>query len=131
MVHSDVEGAATDGSVNDPWQPIETAPKDGTVIMLYSKRDGVATGAWCSEVREDWQQIDATTKKLNGVEDLSQWHGTAANGVCIWSGHITHWMPLPPAPRSGDRTSASAHATLNEPNLPSLKSDSETEGRNG
>ena len=64
------------------WQPIETAPKDGTTILIYS------------------------AVPLPFVTDV-QWH----NGYfCLFDPYadehnqpivvgITHWMPLPPPPK--------------------------------
>jgi hypothetical protein len=51
------------------WQPIESAPKDGTRLMLWDSRNGgyAVTGAWVAGSAED--------------------HET-----------ITHWQPLPAAP---------------------------------
>jgi hypothetical protein len=70
----------------DAWRPIETAPKDGTEIVLWPALrrpiDGVVpptTGAWYTLSGEGlWY-------------DLSVGHH---NG--FWK--PTHWMPLPPAP---------------------------------
>jgi len=62
------------------WQPIETAPKDGTVIIVYgrfSPKENVQTVFYQTAA---W--ID--NKWLN-----------AANS---WLGDVTHWMPLPKAP---------------------------------
>ena len=60
------------------WQPIETAPKDGTqclgfVPSYYQGKGGCALVLW-----------------LNG-----QWMDGKA-----WACKPTHWMPLPPPPRS-------------------------------
>ena len=70
------------------WQPIETAPKDGTKIIVYFPALGkAATAHW--------------SKSCNNRTD----------GKWPWSYHVgsqafnrweapTHWMPLPPAPGS-------------------------------
>jgi hypothetical protein len=55
------------------WQPIETAPKDGTVVLIWSPSRG-ACAAW---------------KKGRG------WH--TEPGVYHVS-RPTHWMPLPDPP---------------------------------
>ena len=59
------------------WQPIETAPRDGTVVILFNADQRlVDAGHWtpyehCFEV------------------SLGDWW---------YTGDCTHWMPLPPAP---------------------------------
>jgi len=55
------------------WQPIETAPKDGTHVLLYREdwADDIAAG-WYSH---DWMQSNGT-----------------------WFLGATHWMPLPDPP---------------------------------
>jgi hypothetical protein len=54
------------------WQPIETAPKDGTWLLLYARHWGElpTIGMW-SQARNCWQDFD---------------HGLD---------RPTHWMPLP------------------------------------
>jgi hypothetical protein len=75
----------------DEWQPIETAPKDGTVVILFNDEN---------DENDDWSKISV------GVFDHSIWH-------CIYSlqtefGEFgmdtfvdcmpTHWRPLPNPP---------------------------------
>jgi hypothetical protein len=62
------------------WQPIETAPKDGTLILLY--RDGHhVLGCW----REDGYWSD----------DIELFFGTEYARENVPS----HWMPLPEPPK--------------------------------
>ena len=68
------------------WQPIETAPRDGTVIDL-----------WCSHGR-----IPCCSWRVAGnFNGDSAWHNES--GFPIEYGHPkkipTHWMPLPEPPR--------------------------------
>lgn len=74
------------------WQPIETAPRDGTHILGY--------GLWAGEI--------------NGPDDtpthavIYHWHGGGDYEGFDWSVHgtdayaawmkPTHWMPLPDPP---------------------------------
>jgi hypothetical protein len=70
----------------EAWRPIETAPKDGTAVLLFRQLDG-SDGYWLVGW---WQEADAG------------W---------FWGSHKllreamapTHWMPLPtpPAIRTG------------------------------
>ena len=60
------------------WQPIETAPKDGTVVDLLI--DGKRTIDCCYE--------------------HNQWYKVMEEGTrCILWSKITHWMPLPKPPK--------------------------------
>lgn len=64
------------------WQKIETAPKDGTQIMIYDPANGGCnTAAWLDGV---WDNAQA---------DRGQYEYPSA----------THWMPLP-APPSASRS---------------------------
>jgi hypothetical protein len=66
------------------WQPIEKAPKDGTVYLAYAngkiftenKPPNCYPGEW------EWN------------EHRQQWRGRAG----FWL--ATHWMPLPPLPKA-------------------------------
>ena len=68
------------------WQPIETAPRDGTEILMTNGVD-VSSGQWFSEYGGTYDQEGAP----NGDGCDAGWMD--------WSGGIpdpTHWMPLPP-----------------------------------
>lgn len=64
------------------WQPIETAPKDGTDFLLY--------------------EGDTTRKQWRGSWFAESWVCSASSDdhTVAWMMRIkpTHWMPLPPAP---------------------------------
>jgi hypothetical protein len=62
------------------WQPIETAPKDGTLVLLDSPTwDVPCSGSW---------QMD---RRMN-AECWTDYHG----GVFIEEYEPTHWLCLPP-----------------------------------
>jgi hypothetical protein len=69
----DVAGAA-------PWQPPETAPKDGTQIL-----------AWWPQTRE------------YGVVRWSDEEGSWLEGAADYPDGFTHWMLPPAGPQKGDR----------------------------
>ena len=58
------------------WQPIDTAPKDKTLFLV-----------WCPEYRG-----------LSSMFSLCAWHDDA--GFCVDELRTpTHWMPLPEPPK--------------------------------
>lgn len=68
------------------WQPIETAPKDGTVIDVWvkdlKKNDGSGqrrTHVWWSKNADRWSDDWLHVPRMFGVKP-------------------THWMPLPEPP---------------------------------
>jgi len=64
------------------WQPIDTAPKDVDVLLLYLDGSGVQPGYWDRD-NDCW--LACETKGLTG----GRWYSTP-----------THWMPLPDPPPS-------------------------------
>ena len=67
------------------WQPIETAPKDGTNVLLVNRKGNMATGLW----------------RGRGV--MAGWWLRGGNGPNVFfNDHHgpTHWMPLPAPPQS-------------------------------
>lgn len=84
------------------WQPIETAPKDGTVIDLwvcYSTGEGFrATDAyWCE------QGFDYGPDRCDGKPGWAAahmgWDGAEGYADNPADGDVaTHWMPIPQPP---------------------------------
>jgi len=67
------------------WQPIETAPKDGTQVLLHLS-DGQATVA---------EYVMAT-------DGFAGWEvAHTERGAIYLMIRATHWMPLPEPPTSG------------------------------
>jgi len=63
------------------WQPIETAPKDGTEVWVYvAEHDG-----------------------LRAFQCACAWHPDAGWCACVLR-DITHWMPLPAPPNVNKNT---------------------------
>lgn len=79
------------------WQPIETAPKDGTGILLSNGKD-VAEGHWYFEEGGTTEHRDLDGRYIDQTDS----DGYA--GWLDWDGGMqpapTHWMPLPAAPEA-------------------------------
>ena len=75
------------------WQPIKTAPKDGTVLVLKERLGGIVTGLWFTEP---------------GCRD-ARWYLASEDGRALCCHHEydtemflldpTHWIPLPEPPK--------------------------------
>jgi hypothetical protein len=74
------------------WQPIETAPKDGTYILLYESDQSrpVKMGCWLdSEHKRNGQVIHSAQRWSYGI-------------IWVFGGdnpNPTHWMPIPEPPK--------------------------------
>ena len=76
------------------WQPIETAPRDGTPILLTDGRSCVHL-AWYQDAYEPypWFLVDSFDHRTNeqGTDTVE-----LNSAMEVWP---THWMPLPEAPQ--------------------------------
>jgi hypothetical protein len=64
------------------WQPIETAPKDGTNFLACSEASSVFLAHYA-----------------NGIVDSSSW----GDDYGYMERRATHWMPLPAPPSTDDK----------------------------
>lgn len=101
------------------WQPIETAPRDGTLILALCAGI-VCTIAYRHDTEPVYQDIIVwwwPFRKVRSVEvrreKVEYWSIVSlyrkANGRIAWGWDVSpnidpsHWMPLPPAPSQGDQ----------------------------
>lgn len=72
------------------WQPIATAPRDGTDILLVDSRagaGGMVVASWSEEIHEEASRSGHC------------WWGQEASGAFGYhTDAFTHWMPLPAPP---------------------------------
>lgn len=61
------------------WQPIETAPTDGTRVLLWANVDG------------DWHVVI-------GLFRFNDWDVTDPDSGCDARAYPLYWMPLPDLP---------------------------------
>jgi hypothetical protein len=69
------------------WQPIETAPKDGTAILIWP-----ANASFYGD--------EATSYVVRWHDWKEAW--IEASGEEYAAFYPTHWMPLPAPPKKGD-----------------------------
>ena len=74
-------GAAIDAAEAEAWQPIDTAPKSGTSILVYDG-NGIFICSWY----DDKWDVD---------HDVGGWE--YQEGI-----NATHWRPLPAPPKMED-----------------------------
>ena len=79
--------------MSDKWQAIETAPKDGTLIVL-----GASKGVWLGKYLPVYG---------SGFRPENPWSSMLLNHDHMAERYTrpTHWMPLPtpPKPEQGDQ----------------------------
>lgn len=91
-------GAELEQVVGDTgWQPIETAPKDGTTILLVA--EGTVIAAWWHDDFGpfQWVFVDDPRESLTGCCDHEGTGRVYTNGYPV--DVPTHWMPLPEPPQ--------------------------------
>ena len=80
------------------WQPIETAPKDGTTILVWFKQHGAMTVCWGD------RDYDHTSEYAIWLVDDHKHGPYPVRGYS--RGDDTHWMPLPSAPQPAEPSPA-------------------------
>ena len=76
------------------WQPISTAPKDGTKVLIVNEYGGIDVAGYVEEWRE-------RTEFVRHAKDGDVYR-TVREECGYWESETaycpTHWMPLPPTP---------------------------------
>lgn len=81
--------------IPDQWQPIETAPKDGTVVLVTNGKES-SFASWLTE--DDIQDLDFEDDDLTeGFYEATD-HHKHYDVFYFKFDQPTHWMPLPNPP---------------------------------
>lgn len=87
------------------WQPIESAPKDGSDILIRAHGMAIearyAAGEWSEDTPIGPAEYDGAV--WVAFDDALQFEieEGAGEGGGDFHGPVTHWMPLPDAPEQG------------------------------
>lgn len=72
------------------WQPIDTAPQDGPIMVFQPKRE-LFEGYWLDEI--------VVVAERNGFDGWTVSHVSGYEWESeLDSKYVTHWMPLPVSP---------------------------------
>jgi len=73
------------------WQPIETAPRDGTEILGVIRTP-------TDEVKNFIEEHHAPCKQRNLILIIRYWRNKWRSNIDELLGYPTHWVPLPKPP---------------------------------
>lgn len=71
------------------WLPIDSAPKDGTTVLLYSNKNGLG-----------WDVVGYGRYEKLGIIEGWISGGFSETPGNLGLAHPTHWMPLPTPPKN-------------------------------
>lgn len=78
------------------WQPIKSAPTDGTPFLMSNGRT-VEVGWWsAADERFPWRFVDDTAEAITGCCDREETERVATNAYR--AGTVLWWQPLPEPP---------------------------------
>lgn len=94
------QARAIESALQPAWRDIESAPKDGRVVLLGKFN---SHNKWRT-MRGQWFSADAIAETWEDPDDAPEgWYETSVEAEDmpnVWYTEPTHWMPLPPAPKA-------------------------------
>jgi hypothetical protein len=87
------------GRAVSEWQPIETAPKDGTEILVYRHDCGILLARWIA-AGQFLTEPELASMTDDEVETPDWFVADFVSGCRLDDNEApTHWMPLPEPPK--------------------------------
>jgi hypothetical protein len=71
------------------WQPIETAPKDGSKILVFTIHGDIEISKWCVINNYHYEDVGNGLYRKVFEPPTEFWNGNQP----------THWQPLPDPPK--------------------------------
>ena len=88
------------------WQPIETAPRNGTPVLLWSPSVIDEILGRPIPLSGHWRERESSGgHKLNGRWQVAEWDPVCDKFQTCEPLGFTHWMPLPEPPLPTQETS--------------------------
>ncbi len=79
------------------WQPIETAPRDGSLFLCWVSAVNYGETDEGQQYQQDVSQVDFCNWRTQADIPDSGWFDPCCGQIGD-SQNVTHWMPLPSAP---------------------------------
>jgi hypothetical protein len=83
------------------WRPIESAPKDGSVVLLWLKEwAGEINGVYPAKQADDAVAVGWWRDGSSDYPGADWWELAGGDAYATW-GRPSHWQPLPAPPHAG------------------------------
>lgn len=95
---ADNTAQTTAGTVN-PWQPMETAPRDGTQILACISGTDIAHVCYPKRFPKPIVEMKGRDMEKSEAGDVWEYFRDEVHAIGhSWSFVPTHWMPIPTLP---------------------------------